>query len=167
MRLAPNNVRVVISNPEEGDEMAGVMATKEALMKAKEMGLDLIMISETADPPVVKIIDYGKFKYSLEKKKKEQKKKAKTTEVKEVKMSYKIESHDYGVRMKQMNRFLEDGDKVKVMVQFRGREQQHIDLGHELLGKIKGDFVELAVQEGDVRREGGRVIAMFKPKKTI
>ncbi|GAB5036211.1 translation initiation factor if-3 [Nannochloropsis oceanica] len=167
LRLAPNNVRVVISNPEEGDEMAGVMATKEALMKAKEMGLDLIMISETADPPVVKIIDYGKFKYSLEKKKKEQKKKAKTTEVKEVKMSYKIETHDYGVRMKQMTRFLEEGDKVKVMVQFRGREQQHIDLGHELLGKIKVDFVELAVQEGDVRREGGRLIAMFKPKKTI
>ncbi|EKU21590.1 hypothetical protein NGA_0369010, partial [Nannochloropsis gaditana CCMP526] len=96
LRMAPGNVRVVISNPEDGDEMAGVMATTEALAKAKEMGLDLIMISETADPPVVKIIDYGKFKYSLEKKKKEQKKKAKTTEVKEVKMSYKIENHDYG-----------------------------------------------------------------------
>lgn len=99
------------------------------IIHEKLTGLDLIMISETADPPVVKIIDYGKFKYSQEKKKKEQKKKAKTTEIKEVKMSYKIENHDYGVRMKQMTRFLEEGDKVKVMIQFRGREQQHIDLG--------------------------------------
>lgn len=173
VRTGPKEVRVVLSKGEDGDEMMGVMNTKDALAKARELGkspldgltfvvhsafkaagrmpytrkvlvehksivivlficlgrrgiifdlcvclltipdMDLIMISETAVPPVCKIIDYGKFKYSMEKKKKEQKKKAKTTEVKEVKMSYKIETHDYGVRMRQMLKFLEDGDKVR------------------------------------------------------
>merc|ERR1712146_531524 len=158
-----DQVRVIIAGGEEGDEMVGIMKTEEALMKAKDMDVDLVMISDKSDPPVCKIIDYGKYKFQQEKKKKEAKKKSKGQEIKEIKMSYKIENHDYVVRRKQVEKFIIGGDRVKVLIQFRGREQQHFDIGHQLINQINEDLQEIAVMESGVKKEGNRLITYFKP----
>lgn len=144
--------------------MLGIMTKEEAMAKAGELGMDLVMISETAAPPVVKIIDYGKFKYQAEKKEKDKKKGSKQVDMKEVKMSYKIDTHDYNVRVKNAISFLTKGARVKVMVEFKGRERQHVDLGRGLLDKVIEAAAEVAVADR-VNMEGNRLGVILTPRK--
>merc|ERR1712032_1207918 len=124
-----------------GDTLLGVMPLQEAMEMAKTMGnLDLILVNERSDPPVCKIVDYSKYRYMQEKKAKEVKKNSKATEIKEVKMSYKIDVHDYGVRAKNAAKFIRQGNRVKATVMFRGREVQHDKLGFELLDRFAVDL---------------------------
>src|SRR5215467_10358870 len=120
--------------------MAGVTSLREALNMAAEAGLDLVEISPNADPPVCKILDYGKFKYESQKKRNEARKKQKVIEVKEIKLRPGIDDHDYDVKMRAMVRFLEEGDKVKVTMRFRGREMVHQELGLKVLERVRGDL---------------------------
>eukprot|EP00904_Undaria_pinnatifida_P004305 jgi/Undpi1/13876/HiC_scaffold_9.g03527.m1 len=147
------------------DEQLGVMSTSQALQRAQDEGLDLVMISDEADPPVVKIIDYGKFKYKQDRRKKDNKAKHKATELKEVKMSYKIETHDYEVRLRNARKFVTQGNRVRIVVTFRGREQSHMDLGNVLLERVAKDLEGLALIEPK-RREGNRLSMIVFPKPT-
>ena len=127
---------------EADDEVLGIITRDEALERAREEGVDLVMIAEKSDPPVCKIVDYGKLRYQKDKKKKEQAKKAKTNEIKEVKMSYKIGEGDYDVRKKRADKFIKNGNRVKLSIQFRGREQQHMSLGDDLIARFIDDLEE-------------------------
>ena len=147
------------------DEMLGIMPIEEARERAEEAGVDLVLINENADPPVCKIIDYGKYKYAAEKKKKENAKKQSKVDMKEVKMSYKIEDHDFQVRMRNVQRFIGNGDKVKVVVQFKGREMQYKDLGKALLFKIYKPLEDTVVMESPPKIEGRAVAMLLGPKK--
>ena len=129
-----------------------------------DAGLDLVEISPDANPPVAKILDYGKFKYQEQKKAAEARKKQKTVEVKEIKMRPNIDSHDYDVKMRAMNRFFDEGDKVKVTLRFRGREMAHQQSGRELLLKVKGDTEEIAKVESEPRLEGRQMVMVLAPK---
>ena len=129
-----------------------------------DAGLDLVEISPDANPPVAKILDYGKFKYQEQKKAAEARKKQKTVEVKEIKMRPNIDSHDYDVKMRAMNRFFDEGDKVKVTLRFRGREMAHQQIGRELLLKVKGDTEEIAKVESEPRLEGRQMVMVLAPK---
>jgi translation initiation factor IF-3 len=152
---------------EEGEEeMLGVYSLEDARAKADEMDLDLVMINENGDPPVCKIVDYGKFKYVAEKKKKENMKKQVQGGMKEVKMSYKIDTHDFDVRVKAAQRFIKSGDRVKVVVQFKGREMQHRDLGHQILMKFFEPINDVAVIESVPKMEGRAMSMLVGPKKT-
>ncbi|OGH94166.1 MAG: translation initiation factor IF-3 [Candidatus Margulisbacteria bacterium GWF2_38_17] len=130
------------------------MSIKEALAKAEEDGLDLIVVAENADPPVCKIMDYGHYKYEKEKQLKQAKKGSKATVIKELKMSPKISEHDYQVRHRAAIKFLEKGNKVKITINFRGREMAHMDLGKILLDRFLNDLKEHAVAEGDASYAG-------------
>jgi translation initiation factor IF-3 len=143
----------------------GIMTPKEALKMAEEKELDLVLVSDKADPPVCRIIDYGKFKFELEKKAKEARKKQHTQDVKEVKMRYKIEEHDYQVRISSAQRFLKEGDKVKATVMFKGREIQHADLAEVLLNRMAGDLGEVAEIQQAPKREGRNITMLMAPKK--
>lgn len=143
----------------------GVITPREAITVAQEKDLDLVLVSETAKPPVCKIMDYGKYKYERDKKVKEAKKKQHNADIKEVKMRYKIEEHDYNVRVKNAQRFLKSGDKVKATVSFRGREIQHTDLAIELLRKMAADLDEVAEIQQAPKREGRNMMMMLAPKK--
>ena len=143
----------------------GIISPKEALVLAQEKSLDLVLISETADPPVCKIMDYGKYKYEQDKKLKEAKKKQHNADVKEVKMRYKIEEHDYNVRVKNAQRFLKSGDKVKATVSFRGREIQHANLAEELLRRMAADLEDYAEVQQYPKREGRNMMMLLSPKK--
>jgi translation initiation factor IF-3 len=143
----------------------GVITPKEAIAIAQEKDLDLVLVSETAKPPVCKIMDYGKYKYERDKKIKEAKKKQHNADIKEVKMRYKIEEHDYNVRVKNAQRFLKSGDKVKATVSFRGREIQHSDLAIDLLKKMAADLDEVAEIQQAPKREGRNMMMMLAPKK--
>jgi len=127
--------------------------------------LDLVLVSDKADPPVCRIMDYGKFKFEQEKKAREARKKQHTADVKEVKMRYKIEDHDYQVRVNQAVRFLKDGDKVKATITFRGREIQHSDLAEDLLKRMATDLEELAEVQQAPKREGRNMMMLLSPKK--
>ena len=163
-----NELRVVTPNPKGKDEALGIMSKEEALAKAKDMGgLDLILINETSDPPVCKIVDYSKWRYVKEKKAKELKKNSKSSEVKEVKMSYKIDVHDYGVRLKNAGKFLRQGNRVKCTVMFRGREVQHDNLGFELLDKMAVDLEEVCLKEGKPKREGRSLSLILAPRPEV
>jgi translation initiation factor IF-3 len=129
-----------------------------------DAGLDLVEISPDANPPVAKILDYGKFKYQEQKKAAEARKKQKTVEVKEIKMRPNIDNHDYEVKMRAMNRFFDEGDKVKVTLRFRGREMAHQQIGRELLMKVKGDTEEIAKVESEPRLEGRQMVMVLAPK---
>lgn len=144
--------------------MHGVVTTREALSMAAEAGLDLVEISPTAVPPVCKILDYGKFKYEIQKRKNEAKKKQKVIEVKEIKMRPGIDQHDYDVKMRAIHRFLEEGDKVKVTMRFRGREMVHQELGVKVLDKVKADLDALAKVESHPKMEGRQMIMVVAPK---
>ena len=133
---------------------------------AQERELDLVLVSEKADPPVCRIMDYGKYKFEQEKKAKEAKKKSHQTEVKEVKMRYKIDQHDYDVRIGQAQRFLKAGDKVKCTVIFRGREIQHTALAETLLRRMAKDLEEPAEIQQPPKREGRNMIMFLTPRKT-
>ena len=143
----------------------GLMPPQEALRLAEEKELDLVLLSDKADPPVCRIMDYGKFKFEQEKKAREARKKQHTADVKEVKMRYKIEPHDYQVRVRQAERFLKDGDKVKATVMFRGREIQHSDMAEVLLKRMANDLEGLAEIQQAPKKEGRNMMMLLSPKK--
>ncbi len=148
---------------EEG-EMQGVMTTREAMGRAFSVGLDLLEISPNAEPPVVKILDYGKFKYEQQKKKNEARKKQKVIEIKEVKVRPNIDENDYQVKLRAMRSFIEEGDKVKVTLRFRGREMAHQDLGVKVLERIRGDMDERTKVEQMPRMENRQMIMVLSPR---
>lgn len=146
---------------DENGEMLGVFPVKAAIEKAYDAGLDLVEVSPNADPPVCKILDYGKYKYELQKKANEARKKQKTIEVKEVKIRPGIEDHDFKVKIKAARRFLEHGDKVKVTMRFRGREMAHQDIGLAVLDRMKQELADLSKIELDAKLEGRQIIMIL------
>ena len=161
-RIKYPQLRVVDS---DGTQL-GVIERLKALEIASERGLDLVLVSEKANPPVCRIMDYGKYKFEQEKKAKEARKKSHQTEVKEVKMRYKIDKHDYDVRIGQATKFLKSGDKVKCTVIFRGREIQHSNLAETLLLKMAHDLEEQSEVKQKPKREGRNMIMFLSPRKT-
>ncbi|MGH6947599.1 MAG: translation initiation factor IF-3 [Kiloniellales bacterium] len=145
-------------------ENRGVVPIEEAKANAAELGLDLVEISPNADPPVCKIMDYGKFKYEAQKKKNEAKKKQKIIEIKEIKMRPNIDKHDYDVKMRAIHRFLDEGDKVKVTLRFRGREMVHQEIGVNLLERVRTELDELAKVEQYPRLEGRQMTMVMAPR---
>ncbi len=145
-------------------EMIGLIGLHDALQRAYEAGLDLVEVSPNADPPVCKLLDVGKYKYELQKKANEARKKQKVIEIKEIKLRPGIDDHDYDVKRKAMIRFLEEGDKVKVTLRFRGREMVHQELGVALLDRVKADLGELAKVEAHPRMEGRQMTMVMAPK---
>lgn len=143
----------------------GILTPREAIRIAEEKELDLVLVSDKADPPVCRIMDYGKYKFEQEKKAREARKRQHTSDVKEVKMRYKIEDHDYYVRVTQAERFLKSGDKVKATIMFRGREIQHSDLAESLLMRMATDLQELAEVQQAPKREGRNMMMLLSPKK--
>ncbi len=131
---------------------------------AYDAGLDLVEISPTNRPPICKILDFGKYKYAAQKKAAEARKKQKTIEIKEIKMRPNIDTHDYDVKMRAVRRFFDDGDKVKVTLRFRGREMAHLNLGMELLQKVKEDTEEIAKVEAEPKLEGRQMMMVLSPK---
>ena len=140
------------------------MPLEEALDVAEDAGLDLVEIAPNSDPPVCKILDYGRYKFQAQKKAAEARKKQKTVEVKEIKMRPNIDTHDYDVKMRNMRRFFDDGDKVKVTLRFRGREMAHQDLGVDLLQRVKDDVEEIAKVEFEPKLEGRQMIMILAPR---
>jgi len=150
---------------DENGQKLGVMPTREALNLARERGLDLVEVSPNANPPVCRIMDFGKYKYQMQKKMHEAKKKQKTIEVKTVKIRPRTDEHDMQVRIKQVRKFLEKGNKVKAIVMFRGREQAHVDLGEAQLLKIYDAVKDIAEMERKPKKEGRDMIMILAPKK--
>jgi len=144
--------------------MIGVVSIRDALMAAEDAGLDLVEVSPNAEPPVCKILDYGKFKYEAQKKAAEARKKQKIIEVKEIKLRPNIDDNDYGVKMKSARRFLEEGDKVKVTMRFRGREMAHQEIGMSVLVKVRDDLQELSKVEQMPKLEGRQMVMVLAPK---
>jgi translation initiation factor IF-3 len=149
---------------DQNGEKQGIMPTSAALEAAEEAGLDLVEVSPTADPPVCKILDYGKYRFQEQKKKAEARKKQKVVEIKEIKLRPNIDIHDYEVKAKAMHRFFEEGDKVKVTLRFRGREMAHPELGMKLLQKVKADFEPTTRVEYEPKMEGKQMIMILAPK---
>ncbi|HEY0900730.1 MAG TPA: translation initiation factor IF-3 [Micavibrio sp.] len=145
----------------EDGEQLGVVSIQDAMTRAEEAGLDLVEISPTAEPPVCKILDYGKYKYEQQKKAAEARKKQKVIEVKELKFRPNIDDHDYNVKIKAARRFLEDGDKVKITLRFRGREMAHLDLGMKVMARVREELADLAKVEMDARVEGKQAIMIL------
>ena len=142
----------------------GSMKTRDALAQAQELGLDLVIIAGNSTPPVAKMLDLGRFKYAAQKKAAEARKKQKVIEVKEVQLRPNIDTHDYETKMKAVERFLDDGDRVKVTMRFRGREMAHQDLGMQLLIKVKDQFEPVAKVESQPRSEGRQMVMVLAPK---
>ncbi|MBO6765448.1 translation initiation factor IF-3 [Maricaulis sp.] len=149
---------------DEHGEKQGIMPVEAALEAAEEAGLDLVEVSPNADPPVCKIVDYGKLKYQEQKKKAEAKKKQKIVEIKEIKMRPNIDVHDYQVKTKAMHRFFEAGDKVKVTLRFRGREMAHQDRGMDIMNRVKLDFADVAKVEFEPKLEGRLMVMVMAPR---
>ncbi len=148
---------------DEGQNL-GVVAIGDALARAEEAGLDLVEISPNQQPPVCKITDLGKLKYQSQKKAAEARKKQKIIEIKEIKMRPNIDSHDYEVKMRAVRRFFEEGDKVKLTLRFRGREMAHLELGMQLLNKVKEDVGEIAKVEAEPKLEGRQMMMVLSPR---
>ncbi|WP_150291622.1 translation initiation factor IF-3 [Sphingobium estronivorans] len=153
-------VRVI---DDEGENL-GVMYTQEAIERAYEIGLDLVEVSPTADPPVCKFLDIGKFKYEAQKKANIARKTQKTQELKEIKMRPNIDDHDYDTKMKKVHDFIGDGDKVKITLRFRGRELSHQQLGMQLLQRVAENVGEIAKVEAYPRMEGRQMLMVLAPK---
>lgn len=158
--IRAREVRVIGSDGEQ----LGIMSGREAQQLAYEKHLDLVEIAPTAKPPVCRIMDYGKYRYEQQKREKESRKKQKTFDIKEVKLRPGIEEHDFNVKFKNAVRFLEDGDKVKVTIMFRGRELSHPELGEALLNKMAAQLKEMAVVERQPKLEGKNMIMIVAPK---
>ena len=158
--IQSDKVRVI----DENGENIGVMYTREAIEQAASVGLDLVEVSPNADPPVCKFLDVGKFRYEAQKKANAQRKTQKTQDIKEIKMRPNIDDHDYDVKMRNVNRFIEDGDKVKVTLRFRGRELSHQQLGMDLLRRVQADVAEVAKVEAYPRMEGRQMLMVLSPK---
>jgi translation initiation factor IF-3 len=153
-------VRVI----DENGENLGVMFTREAIEQAASVGLDLVEVSPSADPPVCKFLDVGKFKYEAQKKANLARKSQKTQEIKEIKMRPNIDDHDYDVKMKSIHKFIGEGDKVKVTLRFRGRELAHGQLGMQLLQRVQEDASTDAKVEQHPRMEGRQMLMVLAPK---
>ncbi|MCC6984584.1 MAG: translation initiation factor IF-3 [Bauldia sp.] len=149
---------------DENGQNKGKTPIYEAVRMANELGMDLVEISPNADPPVAKIMDFGRFKYQNQKKAAEAKKKQKAVEIKEIKMRPNIDTHDYEVKMKSMRRFFEEGDKVKVTLRFRGREMAHQELGARLLDRVKEEIAPEAKVEAEPRLEGRQMTMVLAPR---
>jgi translation initiation factor IF-3 len=154
-------VRVVA----EDGEPLGVMDVRDAIRAAREKGLDLVEVAPNAEPPVCKIIDFGKFQYEAKKKANEAKKKQVTITVKEVKFRPNTDDHDYDYRMKHARGWLQDGDKVKATIWFRGREMTHRELGARILAKLEQDLIDVGEVEARPRMEGNQMFIIFGPKR--
>lgn len=148
---------------EEGENV-GTVTLEEGLERARDVGLDLVEISPNANPPVCKLLDYGKFKFLAQKKANEARKKQKTFDVKEIKMRPNIDTHDYDVKMRSMRRFFDHGDKVKVTLRFRGREMAHRELGAALLERVRDETAEIAKVELEPKLEGRQMMMVLAPK---
>ena len=146
-------------------EMVGIVSIREALAAADEAGLDLVEISPNAEPPVCKVLDYGKFKYEEQKKANEARKKQKIIEVKELKLRPMIGDHDYDVKLRAARKFLDEGDKVKFTMRYRGRELSHQELGLKVLQQVKADLAEISKVESEPRMEGRQMIMMLSSNK--
>ncbi len=148
-----------------GGDQIGVMGIREALAQAEEEGLDLVEIAPQAEPPVCRIMDWGKYRFEASKKAQAARKKQKQIQVKEVKFRPGTDDHDYDVKLRNVKRFIEDGNKVKVTLRFRGREMAHQELGRELLKRVETDMGEEIVVEQYPRMEGRQMVMMIAPKK--
>lgn len=162
-RIRSKEVRLI----DETGENQGVVPTLTALKRAQDNDLDLVIISPNQDPPVAKILDYGKYKYELEKKAKEAKKKQHTVEIKEIKIRYKIDTHDYQVRIKNIKKFIAQGNKVKIVVMLRGREMQHANLAFDLANRFLADLADDALVIEKRPQLEGRNVTMFLAPPTI
>ncbi len=160
-RIEAREVRLV----DQDGGMVGVVALRDALIRAEDVGLDLVEISPNASPPVCKILDYGKFKYEAQKKANAARKKQRVIEVKEIKMRPSIDGNDYSIKMKKVREFLDEGDKVKVTMRFRGREMAHQHLAMNILEKVREDMADLAKIEQFPKLEGRQMIMVMAPIK--
>ena len=158
--IQSDKVRVI----DENGENIGVMLTNEAIEQANAIGLNLVEVSPNADPPVCKFLDVGKHRYEAQKKANAQRKTQKTQEIKEIKMRPNIDVHDYDVKMRSVTKFLEEGDKVKMTLRFRGREMAHQELGMNLLKRVQDDTAEIAKVEAWPRLEGRQMLMVVAPK---
>jgi translation initiation factor IF-3 len=158
--IQSDKVRVI----DENGENLGVMYTREAMEQANELGLNLVEISPNSDPPVAKFLDVGKHRYEAQKKANAARKTQKTQEIKEIKMRPNIDVHDYDVKMRSVVKFLEEGDKVKMTLRFRGREMAHQELGMNLLKRVQDDVAEIAKVEAYPRLEGRQMLMVLAPK---
>ena len=158
--IQAEKVRVI----DENGENLGVMYTNEAIEQANELGLNLVEVSPGADPPVCKFLDVGKYRYEAQKKANAARKTQKTQQIKEIKMRPNIDDHDYDVKMRSIMKFLEEGDKVKMTLRFRGREMAHQELGMNLLKRVQDDTAEIAKIEAYPRLEGRQMLMVLAPK---
>ena len=158
--ITSDKVRVI---DEEGENL-GVMYTREAIEQAAGVGLDLVEVSPNADPPVCKFLDVGKFRYEAQKKANLARKTQKTQEIKEIKMRPNIDDHDYDTKMRSVNKFIGEGDKVKITLRFRGRELSHQQIGMDLLRRVQQDVAEIAKIESYPRMEGRQMLMVISPK---
>jgi translation initiation factor IF-3 len=158
--IQSDKVRVI----DENGENLGVMYTREAMEQANELGLNLVEVSPNADPPVAKFLDVGKYRYEAQKKANAARKTQKTQEIKEIKMRPNIDVHDYDVKMRSVRKFIEEGDKVKMTLRFRGREMAHQELGMDLLRRVQDDTAEIAKVEAFPRLEGRQMLMVLAPK---
>ena len=158
--IQSDKVRVIDEN---GDNL-GVMYTREAIEQANDVGLNLVEVSPNADPPVCKFLDVGKHRYEAQKKANAARKTQKTQDIKEVKMRPNIDTHDYDVKMRNVNKFIDNGDKVKITLRFRGREMAHQELGMDLLNRVRDDVEEIAKVEAFPRLEGRQMLMVLAPK---
>lgn len=158
--ITVDKVRVI----DENGENLGVMYTKEAIEQAAEAGLNLVEVSPGADPPVCKFLDVGKHRFEAQKKANAARKSQKTQDIKEIKMRPNIDTHDYDVKMRSVTKFLEDGDKVKMTLRFRGREMAHQELGMNLLKRVQDDTADIAKVEAYPRLEGRQMLMVLSPK---
>ena len=149
---------------DQNGEMQGVMSARDAWLRAQAVGMDLLEISPNATPPVVKILDFGKYKYEQQKKKNEAKKKQKVIEIKEIKVRPNIDENDYQVKLRAMKSFIEEGDKVKVTLRFRGREMAHQDIGFKLLQRVRAETAPIAKVEAEPLMEGRQMTMVLAPK---
>ena len=158
--IQSDKVRVI----DENGENLGVMFTNEAIEQANEIGLNLVEVSPNADPPVCKFLDVGKYRYEAQKKANAARKTQKTQQIKEIKMRPNIDDHDYDVKMRSVRKFIEEGDKVKMTLRFRGREMAHQELGMNLLKRVQDDTAEIAKIEAYPRLEGRQMLMVLSPK---
>lgn len=158
--ITADKVRVI----DDDGENLGVLYTREAIEQAAAAGLDLVEVSPNADPPVCKFLDIGKFKYEAQKKANAARKSQRTQEIKEIKMRPNIDDHDYQTKMKKVHEFIDDGDKVKLTLRFRGRELAHQQLGMALLQRVQEDMTETAKVEAYPRMEGRQMLMVLSPK---
>ncbi len=158
-KITSEKVRLV----DASGEMVGVVPIEDALKRAREVSLDLVEVSPNAEPPVCKILDYGKFRYEEQKKNAEAKKKQKTSQLKEIKIRPSIDDHDFETKMKQMHKFFGQGDKVKITLRFRGREMAHQDLGLKVMKRVKEHAAEVGKVETEPKMEGRQAIMILAP----